>query len=124
MRKAILALTTLLLLYWLPVDAVSIRTGLEGQPTLALGISLKILMHLLAILGLALDRTFGYAFLLGASLQGLLISYGALQVIPWQYWWDYRSQLYVPGIDAILRVISLSFVVVHSRRLVGIGGAR
>lgn len=110
MRKAALALTLFLLLYWLPADLESIRYGLEHHRELALGISLKIFMHLMAIVGLARDEGFGYVFLLGASAQGLIVAVSALRAIPQSDWWLHRGQLIVPALDATIRVYCLGFV--------------
>ena len=124
MRPAVILFTLGLLLYWLPSDIASIRFGLESEPKLALGISLKILMHTLAVLGLFLDKTFGYAFLLGASLQGLLIAYTKLQVVPLSHWASYRNQLWAPGVDVCLRTLSLLFLATRMGRLIGIGDSK
>lgn len=116
---AALASTAFLLIYWLPTDLESIRDGLASEPRLALGISLKILMHLLAVLGLYLDKTFGYAFLLGASLQGLLVASGAFRALPTETWWLYRSQLIAPTFDIYLRIFCLVFLATRPGRLIG-----
>ena len=119
MRRAALLATTALLLYWLPADLESIRFGLEQQPKLALGISLKIFMHLAAVVGLTLDQTFGYAFLLGASLQGLLVSVSAMRAIPTAEWLQYKEQLWGPALDVVLRVFCLAFLATRPGRIVG-----
>lgn len=119
MRKAALVLTAFLLLYWLPADIESVRYGLEHQPKLALGISLKLFMHVMAIAGLALDSTFGYAFLLGASAQGLLVSTSALRAIPMADWWLHKGQLIVPALDVLIRLFCLGFLASCPKRIVG-----
>lgn len=119
MRKVVIVAVTFLLLIWLPFDLQSIRDGLEGEPRLALGISLKLLMHILAIWGLVLDKTFGYAFLLGATLQGGLVAYGAVQAVPSGQWWTYKTQLLRPGFDLSLRVLSLAFLLSRPGRMIG-----
>lgn len=119
MRKAALFATALLLLYWLPADIESIRFGLAEQPKLAVGISLKIFMHLAAVVGLALDQTFGYAFLLGATAQGLVVSVSAMRAIPSTEWWHYKQQLWGPALDVGLRLFCVAFLATRPGRLVG-----
>ena len=118
-RKVALALTLLLLFYWLPADLESIRYGLKHQGELALGISLKIFMHLMAIVGLARDEGFGYVFLLGASAQGLIVAVSALRAIPLSDWWLHREQLVVPVLDTAIRLYCLGFVAYSYRHFMG-----
>lgn len=120
-RKIALVLTAFLLIYWLPTDIESIRFGLAHQPKLALGISLKIVMHVLAIVGLALDKTFGFAFLLGATIQGLVVSTSAVRAIPTADWWLHRGQLIGPGLDVLFRLYCLGFLATRPQRLFGAG---
>lgn len=113
--------TAVLLVCWLPADIASIRFGLETEPRLAVGISLKILMHLLAVAGLFLDKTFGYAFLLGASLQGLLVASGSLRSLPISDWAQHLTQIVGPALDVVLRLLSLGFLATRPGRIVGKG---
>ncbi len=119
MHKAALVLTTFLFLYWLPADIESIRFGIEQHPKLALGISLKLFMHVMAIAGLALDQAFGYAFLLGASAQGLIVSVSAVRAIPTADWWLHKGQLLVPALDVLIRIFCLGFLASCPRKMVG-----
>jgi hypothetical protein len=112
-------LTLTLFLVWLPSDINAIRDGLESNPRLAVGISLKLLMHTVAVVGLWLDRTMGYAFLLGASVQGLLVAVGTLRAVPMSRWSEFTSVLWWPALDATLRVASLVFIFTRPARLVG-----
>jgi hypothetical protein len=121
MRKALAICLLVLLIYWLPFDISSLRDGLDHHPRLALGISLKLLMNILAIVGLWLDKTFGYAFLLGAALQGLLVSTSSLRAVPTVEWWHYKAQLIGPAIDVAVRVVGLVFLATRPGRLVGKG---
>ena len=110
---------TVLLVLWLPFDVQSIAEGLKHEPRLALGISLKLLMHILAIWGLVLDKTFGYAFLFGATVQGTLVAYGSLQAIPSGQWSNYKLQLLRPGLDLAIRAFCLGFLITRPGRIVG-----
>ena len=110
MRKAAIVCTLGLLFYWLPADIESIRFGLESEPKLALGISLKIFMHVMAAIGLGLDKTFGYVFLLGATVQGLVVSTSAMRALPFESWWQYKGQLMGPAVDIILRCLCVVFL--------------
>lgn len=121
MRKVVAIATAVLLVCWLPADIASIRFGLETEPRLAVGISLKILMHLLAVAGLFLDKTFGYAFLLGASLQGLLVASGSLRSLPISDWAQHLTQIVGPALDVVLRLLSLGFLATRPGRIVGKG---
>lgn len=112
-------LTLFLLSVWLPTDVGLIREGLEGETRLAVGISLKIFMHLVAVVGLWLDKTVGYAFLLGASLQGLLVAVGPLIAIPVERWVEYSSALWWPLTDVILRITCLIYLATRPGRIVG-----
>lgn len=116
-------LTLALLLVWLPSDLPAIAEALSYHPRLALGLSLKILMHLVAVIGLWRDRTAGYAFLLGASLQGLLVAAGGLRVYPLARWPEHLSLVWWPALDAALRVLSLGYLITRPGRMVGKGAA-
>jgi len=119
LRLFVTFLTGALLLLWLPTDLQSISDGLANQPKLALGISLKIFMHTMAVIGLSLDKTFGYAFLLGATLQGLLVSSSLVRAFPLDDWWHYRAQLAGPVLDVLARLFCLGFLATRPGRLVG-----
>lgn len=109
-RRFILAGSILFLALALPNDLANIRFSLaDTDHRLALGLSLKTLMAVLAILGLWLDRTFGYAFLLGITLQSSLICVGSL--LGGDFW--------LPAIELLFRVNCLAFLIVNARRLVG-----
>ncbi len=95
----------------------------EGDGRLSLGLSLKTLMVVLSIAGLAFDRTLGYAMLLGASLQILLIRLGdysgvaaAAQVSGWGSYW---KQMAIPATDAVFRLVCLVFLAFRWRRILG-----
>jgi polyferredoxin len=124
LRKAIAGALLVLMVLWLPFDIASIRDGLEFQPSLALGISLKLLMHILAIVGLLMDKTFGYAFLLGATLQGLLVSTSSLQAIPTHEWLIYKEQLFKPAFDVVVRIASIIFLATRPGRIIGKGAPK
>ena len=119
MRKTALVLTTLVFLYWLPADIESIRYGLHFQRELALGIALKIFMHVMALVGLARRADFGYVFLLGASVQGLIVSVSALRAVPPPDWWVHKGQLLIPAVDALIRLYCLAFVAYTYRHFLG-----
>jgi hypothetical protein len=119
LRKVIAAALLVLTVLWLPFDITSIRDGLQFQPELALGISLKLLMHILAIVGLLMDKTFGYAFLLGATIQGLLVSSSSLRAIPLNEWLTYKDQLLKPAFDILVRIACLLFLATRPGRIVG-----
>lgn len=118
-RKIVAAVTGLLLLYWLPADIESIRYGLATQPGLSVGISIKITMHVLAVVGLVKDMTFGYVFLFGATLQGMLVSTSAVRAVPMADWWLHKGQLIGPALDTLLRLACLGFLATRPERLVG-----
>ncbi len=116
----VVALVTLaLLIIGLPWDVDALRFGVTEQPQLAVGISLKILMHLGAIVGLWKDITLGYAFLLGASAQALLIDYGSLTAVPPHQWSQFVSTLWWPVVDGILRMGCLVYLATRPGRIIG-----
>ena len=117
--RLVAILTLALLLVWLPHDLLTIREALGDNSRLALGLSLKIFMHVVAVIGLWLNKTAGYAFLLGASVQGLLVASGGLRAVPLSRWRDYSSTLWWPILDASLRLVSLAYLGTRPGRLVG-----
>lgn len=79
-------------------------------------------MHTLAVVGLWKDKTFGYAFLMGATAQGALIATSSFQALPSHEWWLYKEQLLRPSFDLLIRLWSLIFLVARFGRIVGKGG--
>ena len=124
MRKPLACLLFILTLWWLPWDVSSIQDGLSRHWQLALGVSLKLLMHILAIVGLWKDKTYGYAFLLGATVQGSLPATSSFLAIPSQEWWLYKEQLLRPAFDLLVRLLSIGFLATRPGRIVGKGGPK
>lgn len=112
-------LTLALFLVGIPWDLDALGFGVSEQPELAVGISLKILMHLVAVVGLWKDATPGYAFLLGASAQGLLIDYGSLTAVQPSQWGQFFSTLWWPATDSILRISCLVYLATRPGRIIG-----
>lgn len=109
-RHIVLAGSVIFFLLALPNDIQGIRESLASPDRrLALGLSLKTLMAVLAILGLSLDKTFGYAFLLGITLQSLLIQAGALS----------GAFNWVALTEILFRLNCLAFLIVYRQRMVG-----
>lgn len=92
--------------------------GPDADWRLAAGLSLKTLMTLLAVVGLWLDKTFGYCFLLGSSLQISLIRVGEFQAVDFR---QYPAQLVLPGIDLTFRAVCLVWLATRWKRLIGEG---
>ena len=105
----------------LPADLEAIVYG--GQARLSIGLSLKTFMTLAALVGLALDRTLGYAMLLGASLQISLVRAGDfLGVAPAAAvsgWLNYSDQLWLPCLDLLFRLSCFVFLGRRWRRMIG-----
>ncbi|MGE0489233.1 MAG: hypothetical protein AB7S38_08465 [Vulcanimicrobiota bacterium] len=120
-RQIALFGTLLTLAVALPGDLRAIAEGFsdQGEWQLSLGLSLKLMMHVLAILGLYLDQTFGYAFLLGASLQGGLIAVGYLVALDPTARAEHPAQLIWPALDLAFRGYCLIFLAVNWRRIIG-----
>ncbi|MCA9793821.1 MAG: hypothetical protein KC910_18550 [Candidatus Eremiobacteraeota bacterium] len=120
-RQIALVGTVLTLAVALPGDLRAIAEGFssQGEWQLSLGLSLKLMMHLLAIVGLYLDQTFGYAFLLGASLQGGLIATGYLVALDPTARAEHPGQLVWPALDLGFRGYCLAFLAVRWRRIIG-----
>lgn len=120
-RQLALIGTALTLAVALPGDLRAIAEGLsnQGEWQLSLGLSLKLMMHILAVLGLYLDQTFGYAFLLGASLQGGLIATGYLIALDPAARAEHPGQLVWPALDLAFRGYCLVFLAVNWRRIIG-----
>ncbi len=109
-RRLIVAGSVLFLVLSFPGDAQNIWGSLNSDDKrLALGLSLKTLMAVLAIVGLELDKTFGYAFLLGISLQSLLIAVGRIL----------GGDPVLAGIEVVFRLNCLAFLAVYRMRMVG-----
>lgn len=107
----------------LPTDASNIWVALtdpgpDADWRLALGLTLKTAMTVLAVLGLWWDKTFGYCFLLGSSLQISLIRVGEFQAVDFR---EYPVQLVLPGLDLVFRAACLVWLATRWRRLVGEG---
>ncbi len=113
-RRILVAGSVVFFVLALPGDVQSIRESLASPDRrLALGLSLKTLMAVLAIVGLELDKTFGYAFLLGITLQSLLIKTGAfLGAFPAAVDWLAVAEI-------LFRLNCLVFLFVYRGRLVG-----
>ena len=120
-----LALACLLsLLIALPVDAQNIWNGLfhpdlTATWKLSLGLSLKVLMGVLSILGLWRDSTFGYTFLLGSSALNLIMRGGELSALE-GVWEDHLGQLVQPLLESFFRLFCLGYLGLHWRRMLGL----
>lgn len=123
MNRAVAGLALAFFVLALPGDLRNIVAGLRGGDPgadwhLALGLSLKTLMTVGTIVGLWLDKTFGYCFLLGASLQISLIRCGEFQAVDWR---EYPGQLLLPAVDLGFRLLSLAWLATRWRRMFGEG---
>jgi len=121
--KIVAALAAVFGLLALPSDLSNIWVALtdpgpDADWHLALGLSLKTLMTWLAVLGLWLDKTFGYCFLLGSSLQISLIRVGEFQAVDFR---EYPGQLVLPALDLAFRAACFAWLATRWKRLVGEG---
>ncbi|MEW6282803.1 MAG: hypothetical protein AB1758_29600 [Candidatus Eremiobacterota bacterium] len=106
-RRFILAGSLVFLVLALPGDLSNIFWG--GNWRLSLGLSLKTLMAVLAILGIWKQRSYGQPFLFGITAQSSLIRVGEFQAVA-GLWSDYWSQLVLPGLELLFRLFCLIYL--------------
>jgi hypothetical protein len=121
--KIIAVLAAVFGLLALPTDVPNFWAALTDPNSgadwrLALGLTLKTTMTALAVVGLWLDKTFGYCFLLGSSAQIAFIRVNEFLAVDFR---EYPTQFVLPGLDLAFRAVCFVWLATRWKRLIGEG---